>query len=105
MTRSSTVWRDGYDAGLAAGSWVIDGNTSRETAEWILQGVEDGDPEVYDLAPSPLSGEHGGESIPEIFGSWEAATDTKMAAYEDGFSEGFWKQVLSDATSITGGES
>lgn len=34
----------GYRAGEAAGSWVIDGNTSRETCERILRGIEEGDP-------------------------------------------------------------
>jgi hypothetical protein len=36
-------------------------------------------------APSPLSGEWAGESIPEIFGTWECATLENTHAYEDGY--------------------
>ena len=87
--------REGYEAGRAAGSWVIDGNTSRETCERILQGYEDGDPEIMDMQPSPLSGEWADESIPEIFGKWP--TDQQMQDYEDGYSRGFWREVLHSA--------
>lgn len=58
----------GHDAGSAAGSWVIDGNTTRETALHILRGYEDGDPEIMDMMPAPLSGEWAGESITELLG-------------------------------------
>jgi len=33
----------------------------------------------------PLSGEWAGYSIPEIFGSWEEATEEAMEAYEAGY--------------------
>jgi hypothetical protein len=58
----------GADAGRAAGSWVIDGNTSPETARNILRGIDDGDPMVMDMAPGPLSGEWAGESVTELLG-------------------------------------
>ncbi len=49
---------DGYSAGVAAGSWVVDGNTSEATARRILEGIAEGDPVVMDSLPSsPLSGE------------------------------------------------
>jgi hypothetical protein len=61
------------------------GNQSNK--EWYKEGYErgkayEGDPEN---APDPLSGEWAGESIPEIFGSWEAATDEAMESYEIGY--------------------
>lgn len=40
-------------------------------------------------APDPLSGEWAGESIPEIFGSWEKAAPTLMDAYEEGYWTAF----------------
>lgn len=48
-----------------------------------------------DDAPAPLSGEMGGESIPEIFGSWEAATEEAMDDYE----AGYWGAVYGNPTS------
>lgn len=48
----------GTQHGTAAGSWVIDGNTSDETCRTILSGIDNGDPAVLDSLPgSPLSGE------------------------------------------------
>ena len=48
----------GTEDGTAAGSWVIDGNTSADTARAILRGIEDGDPEVIDTLPTAdLSGQ------------------------------------------------
>lgn len=46
----------GADDGRAAGSWVVDGNTSDETCRAILQGIEDGDPETLDYLPAPRTG-------------------------------------------------
>src|SRR5580765_6801139 len=91
----------GREAGKAAGSWVIDGNTSSETVQAILKGIEDGDPAIMDMEPSPLSGEWAGESvyelIPEIREMEErdahAEIDEACSAYELGFSEGFWFEV------------
>lgn len=86
----------GEQAGRAAGSWVIDGNTSEETCLWILQGFEDGDPEIMDIQPSPLSGEWAGESIPELFdGVWPS--DDELCDYEAGYSQGFWAEVVEAA--------
>lgn len=86
----------GAEAGKSAGSWIIDGNTSVETCAAILAGLEDGDPQVMDMMPAPLSGEMAGESIPEIFGlavgeDWP--TDGELAEYEDAYSLAFWDTV------------
>jgi hypothetical protein len=85
--------QDGSEAGRAAGSWVTDGNTSPETFRAILKGYEEGDPAVMDYAPSPLSGEWAGESMPEILG--ESADDDEIAtAYEESYIDAFWCEVL-----------
>ena len=48
----------GRDAGLAAASWTFDGNTGENVYRRILQGLEDGDPAVFDDLPSAdLSGQ------------------------------------------------
>jgi hypothetical protein len=90
----------GYEAGKAAGSWVFDGNTSDETYARVLQGWDDGDPEVMDLQPSPLSGEWAGESPTELLGA--DYTDEDADEYEAGFSAGFWDEVVSIARSHVG---
>lgn len=38
--------QEGYDAGVNAGMWIIEGNTDIKTAQYVLQGYEDGDPRV-----------------------------------------------------------
>ena len=83
----------GAEAGKNAGSWVIDGNTTIETCRRILAGYNDGDPEIMDMQPSPLSGEHAGSSIPEIFGDPEP-TQEIMDAYEQAFTDAYWDTVL-----------
>ena len=84
-------FRTGHAAGKAAGSWTVDGNTSAETCARILRGIEEGDPEVMDMRPAPLSGEHAGESIPELFGY--RPRDAWLSLYEEGYTEGFWQEV------------
>jgi hypothetical protein len=46
--------------GKAAGSWVIDGRTTTETAAAILGGIEEGDPAVIDGLPV----------LPRVNGEW-----------------------------------
>ena len=91
MKSRSKFYKDGYAAGLAAGSWVIDGNTTTERCAAILKGLEDGDPAVMDLQPAPLSGEWAGESIPELFGYTPSSRCLDL--YEEGYSAGFWDEV------------
>lgn len=50
----------GLSDGKAAGSWVIDGNTSEEAAASILRGIEEGDPAVLDALPL----------FPRVSGEW-----------------------------------
>jgi hypothetical protein len=97
MTNRSKFYLEGYAAGKARGSWVIDGNTTLETCQRIVQGFDDGDPEIMDIQPSPLSGEWAGESIKELFGYQPSSHCLDL--YEQGYSEGFWDEVMSAARS------
>src|SRR3974377_543539 len=50
----------GRDAGIAAASWIFDGNTTVATCRHVLAGITDGDPMVLDAWRLPdLSGEFG----------------------------------------------
>jgi hypothetical protein len=46
----------GTRAGTAAGSYLVDGNTTEEQAETLLKQIEEGDP-AAPCPPDPLSGE------------------------------------------------
>jgi len=93
----SKFYREGYSAGKARGSWIIDGNTTLETCQRIVQGFDDGDPEIMDMQPSPLSGEFAGESIKELFGYQPSSRCLDL--YESGYSDGFWSEVIGSAMS------
>lgn len=100
----SVHFEAGKDAGRSAGSWFIDGNTTSETAQAIIQGHDDGDPEIMDMQPSPLSGEWAGESVAELIPGWnemsDAQQDEATSDYEAGFQEGFWDEVLRSAKNL-----
>jgi hypothetical protein len=90
----------GYEDGKAAGSWVVDGNTTSETAAKIVQGLMDGDPEIMDLIPSaPLSGEWADGLLPRDVLDWYGLTedadeaDDVLTAYELGYSAGAVHEV------------
>ena len=88
---------EGQKHGQASGSWVFDGNTKHETYEWVRKGYDEGEPEVMDLCPAPLSGEWAEESISEVFRlavGAEWPDDESLDEYEQGFSDGFWDTVL-----------
>ncbi len=96
------AYNAGKERGKAAGSWVIDGNTTDETARAILKGIMDGDPEILDMRPSPLSGEWAGESMPELeheygidLSDWDEQT-----SFDEGHDAGFWDTVERDARAI-----
>lgn len=90
----------GREQGKAVGSWVIDGNTTTETARRIVQGYEDGDPEIEEMMPAPLSGEWAGESLRELF-EYEPEQDS-LSAYENGYALGYWGEVLRVAQAMIG---
>lgn len=92
------AYQAGYQHGRATGSWIIDGNTPETLKNKMRQGIADSDPLVMDIAPSPLSGEFAGSSIPEMsvtFGI-DLADEEVASQFETGFSAGFWDQVSED---------
>jgi len=102
----------GKEHGKNAGSWVIDGNTTEETARHIVQGIEDGDPEVLDSLPAPDLGGQWADSYTErdLFEELEISPDDPEAddavmAYLDGFSEAVVDEVESSARHSAGSES
>ncbi len=101
--KQKKAYKAGYEHGSNAGSWVIDGNTSRDSATRILKGIEDGDPEIMDMQPSPLSGEWAGESISELSAQYgvDLSDDDKASDFEQGFSDGYWNEVERTARAIT----
>lgn len=99
----------GWERGHAAGSWVIDGNTSAEFARRIINGYNDGDPQVMDMCPAPLSGEWAGDpTTADVLGQLGADTDDSahdlLSTYETAFSDGYWSQVIDAANAMTGKE-
>lgn len=97
----------GHRAGVAAGSWIIDGNTDEETATWYLFGIESGDPEVLDSLPScPLSGEWAGSLLPaDVLAEHgirenDPVSDDVLSAFEDGYSAGVVEEVERAARAI-----
>ncbi len=107
----TTLLRSAHDLGEShgesAGSWILDGNSTVETARWILAGIDDGDPEVMDIQPMPLSGEWADDLTPSGLLSLldvedvDAFEDHEISSifdhYEEAFSEGFWDVVTIDA--------
>lgn len=107
----------GYGDGTAAATWIVDGNTEDPagTLRKLLDGVEEGDPEIMDALPAPrLSGEFAddpswydilrdeceGESAEFII---EHDLDGDLYdAYEDKFHEAVIEQIRSMHKSYAG---
>jgi hypothetical protein len=90
--------------GQAAASWYFDGNTTDETYRLVLQGIEDGDPEVLDSFPSaPLSGEWADDPTPQTLAEdlgldnedddEAAVLDDACSAYEDAFYQSVHEEI------------
>lgn len=99
--------REGKQHGQAAGSWVIDGNTSEQTARAILAGIRDGDPEVLDSLPSaPLSGEWADGLLPRDVLGWygmdedDPAADDVLTTFETAYADGMIEEVTRAARAI-----
>ena len=96
----------GRERGMATGSWLIDANISDDTAQAIITGYEDGDPDVMDLCPPPLSGEWADDPTPAgvlaqlgLDDMDDTAPDV-LDAYEDAFSSAFWAEVIRAAEAV-----
>lgn len=79
----SKAERRGYEDGQAAGSWVFDGNTARQTFARILQGIEDGDPEVLDMLPSAPAGSSDAYALAFARGVEDEVTSAARYQLED----------------------
>ena len=100
----SKAFKAGQEYGELKGSWVFDGNSEEDAIRRILTGYEDGDPEVMDIEPYPLSGEWSGESMPELsdrFGI-DLEDEQKASDFEAGFSDGYWSEVVRIGKHILG---
>lgn len=98
----------GREHGLAAGSWVTDGNSTDADRRAVIQVFEDNE---YEIA-SPLSGEWAdGYSILQLFADigltddgldggsdlGGGANDAIFEAYEDAYYRAFEEQAVKDA--------
>ena len=93
----------GRDAGIAAASWIFDGNTTVATCRHVLAGITDGDPMVLDAYRLPdLSGEFGDPTPGTL--AIELDLDEKddddadtlaaaCSAWEDAAGEAFWAEA------------
>ena len=99
--------QEGYDHGKSAGSWLLNGNSTTNDARRLLQGIEDGDPEIMDELPAaPLSGEWADSLLPrDVLGWYEINDDDDVAddvlsAFELGYSRGVMDEVIRSAQAI-----
>lgn len=110
--RSDKATELGREHGRNVGSWVIDGNTTEETARRILTGYEEDDPEVLDMEPAPLSGEWADDPTPaSVYAALDMSAEDVdqddpagqlLTDYEIGFSEGYWEEVTRAARAALG---
>lgn len=105
MTAEETIYRRGYSDGRAAGSWVINGNTSDKTCAEIFRKVEEG--EAADFLPTLSLGEWANDpNFPDILAqekivlcgcqAGEAEEDDLWYVYSDAWYEGVYFQVGAD---------
>jgi hypothetical protein len=87
----------GRDAGKAAASWVFDGNTP-SACQWVLRGIDDGDPAVLDeIEPSaigPGAGYTEGDFARDLgIEPGDRALPRAVSAYADAFTGSFWQET------------
>lgn len=96
------TWAIAWRNGIAAASWVFDGNTTRETYERFLNGIESGDPEILDSVREPsLSGEYGDDYSEDDLMSevgWVPHDGTLLRddlanIYNETVSQAFWYEI------------
>lgn len=88
----------GRDAGKAAASWVFDGNTSEETYQRVLRGIEEGDPAVLDATEPPALGPGAGYDPGDLardlgIEPGDRALPRAVSAYADAFTDAFWQET------------
>lgn len=106
--------REGIEHGRDAASWYFDfgrapsWTDARSVYRRVLQGLEDGDPEVIDTLPSsPLSGEWAdGLQVSDVLSLLDLEdeddlepeyVDEVLRAFEDGYSEGAYRAIEREA--------
>ena len=103
--------RKGREDGATAASWFFSDEATERTYQRVIQGIEDGDPEIMDDLPQPdLSGQWAdGLTGPELFREacehagldpeeWlEAGFGDVCNAYEDAFLETVEHQIAKEA--------
>lgn len=87
--------KQGASDGKSMGGWAFDGNTSDAHYARVLQGIEDGDPEILDMLPHlDLSGQWAdgpteedvlGSFVPEDIELELEERDELIEAYRDAF--------------------
>jgi hypothetical protein len=91
----------GAEHGHAAGTWAFDGNTTRETYEWAVKGIDDGDPAVLDSFPTEPHGIGGEYSARQLCDDIDVdydltetgEVDQITEAYEQAARDAFWAEV------------
>lgn len=90
----------GAERGLAAASWVFDGNTPQRTYRAFLRAWDDGDPVLDNYAPTSgwLSGEWADTPTPDTLARDLGITDpdeidAACDAYEDAATEAYWAEL------------
>jgi hypothetical protein len=100
----------GSEHGRAAASWLLNGDSSEADARRLLDGIEEGDPEVLDALPNPPSGEWAGDPTAEDL-IREAGLDVPeepeaveelWQAYSDGFGTGAHEGAEAEARAWLG---
>jgi hypothetical protein len=106
-TTTDAAYALGIDHGKEAGSWLIDGNTSVETARAILLEMANAEFDV----PAPLSGQWAdGMSIPRLLSELGVGAETTSdwdideiaSAYEEGFYSGYRETAERDVYRAAG---
>jgi hypothetical protein len=102
-TPEARVWEVAQAHGKKAAGWVTDGNTSRETYQRLLKGIEEGDPEVLDAYNTPnLSGEWADgyteadllEDAGYVRRDGYVLRDELCDQYNSDAAQAFWDEVL-----------
>jgi hypothetical protein len=115
----------GFEHGRQRGECVFNSNNCTHVAAMrIINGYTDGEEEVMDLCPSPLSGEWADDPTPctaideianlaEAYHLVQGQDDIEEAlkdsgnildVYEEAFKAGFWAAVILSANSIIVGQ-
>lgn len=94
----------GKEAGKAAASWYFDETADANTYRVVLQGLEEGDPEIMDTLPSGwLSGEWAGDPTPDSLmrdlgvepytADYDATVDYMCRVYEQAADEASYEAI------------